>query len=116
MKTKSYEDLIVWQKAVLLAKETYRITEKLPRSEQYGLAGQMRRAAVSIPSNIAEGYGRGTAKDYKQFLRIARGSLYELKTQLVILTGLPFGENEYNTLDSLATEISKMLHVMINRR
>jgi len=117
MKTKSYEDLIVWQKSIRLTKEVYKITYLLPASEKYGLSSQLQRAAVSIPSNIAEGYGRGTLKDYTRFLKMARGSLFELRTQITILKDLRFGINiNYSETNSLVIEISKMLHVMINPR
>ena len=82
MKVKCYEELIVWQKAMLLAKLMYRIQKQLPKEEVYGLGDQMRRAVVSIPSNIAEGFGRESDKEFKHFLSIARGSLFEVKTQL----------------------------------
>ncbi|MGE0375522.1 MAG: four helix bundle protein [Planctomycetaceae bacterium] len=74
----SYRDLLVWQKSMLLVKQVYRITLTFPREEVYGLTSQMRRAAVSIPSNIAEGHGRHESKDFVRFLRIAIGSLFEL--------------------------------------
>lgn len=77
----SFKDLIVWQKSMDLVESIYRITEKLPSKEQFGLISQMRRAAVSIPSNIAEGYGRQSKGSYTQFLSISRGSLLELETQ-----------------------------------
>lgn len=77
----SYKDLIVWQKAFALVPVVYRIADKLPRHEQFGLASQMRRAVISVASNIAEGKKRGTRKDFAQFLRIAGGSAAELETQ-----------------------------------
>jgi len=83
-KTNSFKDLLIWQKSVLFAKEIYGLTVRLPRDEDYGLSSQIRRAAVSIPSNIAEGSKRGTRKDFKQFLHIAAGSAAELETQLLI--------------------------------
>jgi four helix bundle protein len=82
MKVKCYEELIVWQKAMLLAKLVYGIQKQLPKEEVYGLGDQMRRAVVSIPSNIAEGFGRESDKEFKHFLSVARGSLFEVKTQL----------------------------------
>lgn len=78
---RTFEDLIAWQRAMSLAKVIYRLTEGMPPAEMFGLRLQMRRAAVSVPSNIAEGYARGSLKDYIKFLRIARGSLAELSTQ-----------------------------------
>jgi len=81
LKTKSFKDLIVWQKAYRLVLEVYKITKAFPRSEIYGLTQQMRRAAISMPSNIAEGYGRKHKAEYQQFLSIAYASLLELETQ-----------------------------------
>ena len=81
---KSYRDLIAWQRARELVKEVYLLTATFPVGERFGLVSQMDRAAVSIPSNIAEGFGRATTQDYLHFLRIARGSAYELETQLVL--------------------------------
>lgn len=81
---KNYRDLIVWKEAILLVKAVYAFTTKFPTAEQYGLTSQMRRAAVSIPSNIAEGKSRGTGKDFKHFLTIAFGSGAELETQIII--------------------------------
>lgn len=80
---RSYKDLIVWQKSVKLVSAIYQLTRKFPRFEQFGLASQMQRAAVSIPANIAEGYGRNTKNEYANFLRIAHGSLTELETLLI---------------------------------
>jgi four helix bundle protein len=77
---RSYKELIVWQKSIALVKEIYLLTEKLPQSELYGLISQMRRAAISIASNIAEGYGRNSTKEYTQFYSISYGSLLELET------------------------------------
>jgi four helix bundle protein len=85
-----YKELNVWQKSIDLAVEVYRITEKLPKEERYGLISQMNRAAVSIPSNIAEGAGRNTDRDFDHFLGIALGSSFELDTQLVISNRLEF--------------------------
>ncbi len=83
MKTRSFEDLIVWQKSHQLALEVYKVTALFPKEELYGLTQQIRRAAVSIPSNIAEGYGRQHNKEYKQFLSVAYGSLCELRHRFV---------------------------------
>jgi four helix bundle protein len=79
---RGFEDLIVWQKAMELAKLVYEWSALLPGDERFGLVTQIRRAAVSVPSNIAEGYGRGSSADYQRFLRMARGSLYEIETQV----------------------------------
>jgi four helix bundle protein len=85
---KSYKELKVWQKAVDLVTAVYSISRSFPRTEMYGLTSQVRRASVSIPSNIAEGWGRNSAKEYIQFLTTARGSLLELETQLLISCNL----------------------------
>ena len=90
MSVNSYEDLIVWQKSVDLVVGIYQITKNLPREELYGLSDQIRRAAISIPSNIAEGQQRHSPKDYLKFLAIAKGSLGELKTQLIICDRLGY--------------------------
>jgi len=86
----SYEDLVVWQKGIVLTKEVYAITKMFPEDERYGLVSQMRRSAVSIPSNIAEGQRRATRKDFSQFLRIAYGSTGELRTQFIIAKELGY--------------------------
>ncbi|MFH0985459.1 MAG: four helix bundle protein [Candidatus Omnitrophota bacterium] len=83
---KSFRDLMIWQRSVLLAELIYQKTECFPKAERYGLVSQMRRAAVSIPSNIAEGYRRRHAKEFQQFLNIALGSIGELETQVVLAT------------------------------
>jgi len=87
---RSHRDLVAWQKGMDLGLEVYAITKRLPESERFGLVSQLRRAAVSVPSNIAEGYGRGSTADYVRFLRTARGSLYEIDTQLLIAVRLEF--------------------------
>ena len=87
---RSYRDLLVWQKAVELALLVYRLSEGFPRREIYGLTSQVRRAAVSVPSNIAEGYGRSSRKEYVQFLSIAQGSLKEMETQTIIAQRLGY--------------------------
>ena len=84
MSWKHYRDLIVWQKSMELVDEIYRLTNLLPKEELYCLSDQMRRAAISIPSNIAEGHGRQTSKEFRQFLSISKGSVCELETQLEI--------------------------------
>ena len=83
MEIKTFRDLIAWQKAMELAKRIYRATGQMPDSEKFGLTNQMRRAAVSVPSNIAEGHGRQSLPEYTRFLKIARGSLMELQTQMI---------------------------------
>ena len=85
-----YQDLLVWQKSMELVKQVYILVEELPKKENYVLSDQMRRAAISIPSNIAEGSGRSSRSEYKRFLEIARGSQYELQTQLQICVMLNY--------------------------
>lgn len=114
--TTSYKDLIVWQKSIDLVAELYEITKKFPREEVYGITSQMKRSAVSIPSNIAEGRNRGTKKDYLQFLRIAYGSGAELETQIIISKRLSETKNfDYKKVDSLLDEVMRMLNVMIRK-
>ncbi len=91
---KTYREIICWQKAITLVKSIYELTNSFPHSEQFGLTSQLRRASVSIPSNIAEGFGRGSNKDFRRFLDIARGSLFELQTQLYIAKELEYINKE----------------------
>jgi four helix bundle protein len=112
----SHKDLIVWQKGIDLSKKIYILTEKFPREEIYGITSQMRRAAISIPSNIAEGRSRGTRKDFVQFLRIAIGSASELETQIEIAKNLPQTKNlSYQEVDILLDEVSRMIMGMIKK-
>ena len=112
----SYKDLIVWQKSVELAIAIYKLTEKFPKTEIYGLMSQMRRAVISIPSNIAEGRKRGSIKDFRQFLIIAYSSGAELETQLEIVKNLPFGKNlDYSKIDSLLLEVMKILNKILSK-
>ena len=90
MKVKHYQELIVWQKAMNLAEEVYKVSRSFPREEIYGLTSQLRRAAISIPSNVAEGQGRRTTADFLHHLSIAYGSLLELETQILIATRLSY--------------------------
>ncbi|HRU96803.1 MAG TPA: four helix bundle protein [Ruminococcus sp.] len=109
-----YQNLIVWQKAMELVEETYRLTSCLPKEETYALSDQMRRAAVSIPSNIAEGAGRKTNNDFTHFLVIARGSRYELETQILICIRLGFiKEEQAARAFELCSEIGKMITSLI---
>lgn len=116
MSTQSYKELIVWQKAVELAVHVYALTEQYPKEEMYGLTSQMRRAAVSIASNIAEGRYRGTKKDFCQFLHIAFGSGAELETQIEISKRLPKTKSlDYAAVDSFLAEVMRMLNAMIEK-
>ena len=111
----TYKDLIVWQKSMDLVVEVYKLTEFFPKSEIYGLTSQIRRCAVSIPSNIAEGRRRGSKKDYRHFLIIAYGSGAELETQIEIVKRLLFGKNiNFVKVDSLLNEVMKMLNKMLS--
>jgi len=111
---KSYKELIVWQKSMILVKEIYQLTSIFPNDEKFGLISQMRKASISIPSNIAEGWGRLSRKNYIQFLRISRGSLFELETQILITKELKY-INDSEAIENLITEISKMLNSLINK-
>ena len=110
-----FKELIVWQKSINLVTEIYRITEKFPSNEIYGLTSQLRRASVSVPSNIAEGNTRRSKADYLQFLRIARGSCSEIETQIIISKNLGFiNDITFETLSFNIVEISKMINGLIN--
>ncbi|MEZ4852992.1 four helix bundle protein [Flavobacterium sp.] len=87
---KSYKDLLIWQKGISIVKIVYQIVKTFPQDEIYALSNQLKRASVSVPSNIAEGYGRNTDKSFGHFLDISRGSLFELETQLIIAKELGF--------------------------
>ncbi|MBQ6517559.1 MAG: four helix bundle protein [Anaerolineaceae bacterium] len=111
----SYQDLNVWQKSMELARVVYGLVKFLPREELYALSDQMRRAVVSIPSNIAEGYYRNSTRDYIRFLSMAKGSLGEIETQLLLCENFGYLQNE-QIIPALTKcdEISKMLTVLIN--
>ncbi len=112
----SYKDLIVWQRSVELVIAIHKLTEGFPKEELYGLTSQVRRAAMSIQSNIAEGRFRGTRKDFLQFLRVAYSSGAELETQLEIAKRLKQTKNlDYKKVDSLLLESMKMLNIMIRK-
>jgi four helix bundle protein len=111
---RTYKDLDIWKKARSLVKEVYLVTRNFPKDEMYGLMSQMRRCAVSIPSNIAEGYGRQFKKETIQFLHISRGSLFELETQFFIASDLNFIDDE--NLDKLMQQLDdckKLLNGLI---
>lgn len=114
-----FKNLVVWQKAMELVRAVYQISKTFPLDERYALTDQLRRAVVSIPSNIAEGNGRASAKDYAHFLSIARGSLFETVTQLEIAKGLGYigegGTSIMDEIDSLCEEIGRMLTAMLRR-
>lgn len=109
-------DLVVWQRAIELTVCIYNLTHSFPKDEVYGLTSQMRRAAVSIASNIAEGRGRLSPAEFRQCLGLAQGSLFELKTQLLVARRLAMGEiKTLDEADSLAEEVSKMLGAFIEK-
>ncbi len=109
----SYRDLIVWQSSFVLTKNIYEFTRELPQSEAYGLVSQMQRCAVSIPSNIAEGQQRGSAKEFKHFLHIARGSAAELSTQLQLASEIY--NLEHGDLLSDIEQVQKMLYALMRK-
>ena len=112
-KSRSYQDLEVWKLSINFVKEIYRLTEKFPPIEIYGLTNQIRRAVVSIPSNIAEGQGRSSAKEFRQFLAIALGSLAEIETQLIITREINFlGSEETEPLLLTIDRIRKMIKAL----
>jgi four helix bundle protein len=113
-RTRHYRDLLVWQKAMVLARAVYRETEGFPKSEMFGLQSQMRRAAVSIPSNIAEGHGRLNDGHFKQFLATSRGSLFELQTQLELARGLQFfPTTRVNELMEQSEEVARLINGLL---
>ena len=115
MKSSEFRELVVWQKAMDLTVMAYKLVHHLPREESFGLSDQIRRAAVSIPSNIAEGQGRITSKEFIRFLSMARGSLWELSTQIELCERLNYLENsQTKELHNLITEIAKMLNALSN--
>lgn len=113
---KSFRDLVVWQKSMTLVKLVYEVTQSFPKEEQFGLTSQLRRSVVSVPSNIAEGSGRGTTQDYVRFLQIARGSLFESQTQIELAQQLDFlSEARAQQLTPLCNEIERMLNALITK-
>ena len=113
---KSYRELIVWQKGVDLSVRIYDATKSFPQEEAFGMTSQIRRSAISIPSNIAEGYGRSSQADFARFLKIASGSLYELQTQLEISKKIKYITSEqFDNIWNLSIEIGKMLSSLISK-
>jgi four helix bundle protein len=114
MAVQSYKDLVAWQKAMELVVEVYRVTTSFHRDERFGLTNQLRRAAVSIPSNVAEGQGRGPTADFVRYLRTARGSLQEVDTQIELAWRLGFlAEVERTALGQKITEVAKLINGLI---
>ncbi len=116
MDVRSYRDLLVWQKAMQIAKMVYFLVKKLPREELFALSNQMRRAAISIPSNIAEGQARNSTKEFLQFLSVAKGSKAELETQLTLCVEINYlSTNDISQIMLLLDEIGKMINALINK-
>jgi four helix bundle protein len=113
-KIKSYQDLIVWQKSIQLVTVMYSLTRKFPADERFGIISQLNRAAISIPANIAEGWGRETSKNYLQFLRTSRGSVMEVQTLLIISKNLNFiSQTEFELMSQKTEEVGKILQGLI---
>jgi len=113
---RSFRDLKVWQKSIQMTVAIYRLTRSFPRDETYGLTSQLKRSAVSVPSNIAEGHGRLNTPEYRHFLGIARGSNFELQTQLEIARQLNLGDSSLvNEADELSHEVGKMIFGILER-
>ena len=112
----NYKELVVWQKAILLVTDIYNLTKTFPKEEIYGLVSQMQRAAISIPSNIAEGHDRNSDKEFSNFLCFARGSLAELETQLIISGKLGYINQEQKThILNKCYEIGKMINGLLKK-
>ena len=111
----SYKNLVAWQKSMTLVKNVYLHTSSFPKTEAYGLAAQLRRAAVSIPSNIAEGQGRLSRKEFKHFLSLARGSLLEVETQVLIAADLNYlSSDEAHDLETRTQEVLRIINALMN--
>jgi four helix bundle protein len=111
---RSYRDLIAWQRAMDLVEGVYRVTHSFPKDELYGLTSQLRRAAVSVPSNIAEGQGRGTVGEFIHYLRIAHGSLCETETQILIAQRLSYlNSQQVRALLDLAREVGRLINGLL---
>ena len=111
----TYKDLVVWQKGIELVNEMYVVTRIFPKEEMFGLTNQLRRAAISIPANIAEGWGRSSTKNYVQFIKISLGSLFELETLIIIAKDQNYLEEQImNKISVEITEIGKMLNKLIH--
>jgi four helix bundle protein len=116
MKIKDYKDLQIWQKGIEIVDKIYTITDSFPKSELYGLTSQMKKASISIPSNIAEGFARTHSKEYKQFLSIALGSCAELDTQLIIANRRSYiKKNDFEELADQINHESRMISSLINK-
>ena len=115
-KIKNYRDLLVWQKAMVLVNRIYKVSASFPDTERFALTSQLRRSSVSVPSNMAEGYGRNSTKEYVRFLHISMGSLYELQTQLEISLNQEYLKKEmFDLLFEDCREIERMLSALIRK-
>lgn len=115
-KIKSFKDLKIWQKGIEIVKEVYELTKFFPKEELYGLTSQIRRSAISVPANVAEGFKRYHNKEYKQFLHIALGSVAELETELIITKELDFiSESQLASLSEKIDHISKMISSLLKK-
>ncbi|HWQ32920.1 MAG TPA: four helix bundle protein [Blastocatellia bacterium] len=116
MAIESYRDLIVWQKAMELVEEIYKAARQFPKEEMYGLTGQIRRAVVSVPSNIAEGQGRSSTKEFLHHLSVAYGSLCEVGTQLIIAQRLAYlKQQDAERLDDAIAEVARLINGLSNK-
>lgn len=116
MRVRSYRELLVWQKGHQLALEIYRVTVGFPKVEQFGLTDQLRRAAISVPSNVVEGFERGSNKEFKHFLSIARGSTGEVRAQIELARDIGYMQNDdFEKLFDLTTEVHKMINSLIKK-
>lgn len=114
MRVKGYQELRVWQNSMQLARKVYEVTKQFPREETYGLTSQMRRAAISVSSNIAEGQGRSSRGEFKQFLCIARGSLFELETQFLLARSLGYiSETDTSSIERALSDVAPVLNALI---
>lgn len=113
-KVSTYKDLIAWQKGISLVTDIYSLTKSFPAEERYGLVSQLNRAVVSVPANIAEGWGRESLKNYLQFLRTSRGSLYEVETLIIISHNLKLcASDDFSRISIMIEEVSKILSGLI---
>ena len=112
----TYRDLLVWQKSMDLVTQVYQVTRSFPKEETYSVIDQIRRCAISVPSNMAEGYGRQTTKDYIRHMQISRGSLYELQTQIEICYNINYlSKGDFDKIYELCREIERMLNSLIKK-
>ncbi|RZJ28247.1 MAG: four helix bundle protein [Flavobacterium sp.] len=113
---KTFRDLLIWQKAMMLVTATYEITKKFPKDEIFGLTSQLRRCSVSIPSNIAEGFGRNSLNEISRFASISLGSLYEFQTQIEIAKNIDYiTDQQYLTLNHTSRELEAMIASFIRK-